>query len=88
MRIKILDDFIQENGTPEQIEAYQEYCRKLDGAPIRGSFIITNAKIAEALNEVLTNNSVPLTQSGSEYLSYKQKVVGSNPTGNTNEELV
>jgi hypothetical protein len=53
MSIKILDDFVQENGTPEQIEAYQEYCKKLDSAPARGTFIITNANVAEALNEAL-----------------------------------
>lgn len=53
MSIKILDDFVQENGTPEQIEAYQEYCKKIDSAPARGSFIITNAKVAKVLNELL-----------------------------------
>ncbi len=57
MSIKMLDDFVQENGTPEQIKAFEEYCKKLDNAPARASFIITNAEVAEALNEVLNNKS-------------------------------
>ena len=56
MSIKMLDDFVQENGTPEQIKAYNEYCEKLDSAPSRGSFIICSKEIADALNEALNNN--------------------------------
>jgi len=56
MNIKILDDFIQENGTPEQIKAYQEYCKKLDNAPAPASFIITSAEVAKALTNALDNN--------------------------------
>ena len=52
----MLDDFVQENGTPEQIKAYNEYCEKLDSAPSRGSFIICSKEIADALNEALNNN--------------------------------
>lgn len=64
----MLDDFVQENGTPEQIEAYKKYCKKIDNAPAPASFIITNAEVAQALN-----NIVPLTQSGQECLPYKQE---------------
>lgn len=52
----MLDDFVQENGTPEQIKAYNEYCKKLDNAPARASFIITNAEVAQALNNALNND--------------------------------
>lgn len=56
MGIKMLDDIIQKNGTPEQIEAYEKYCKKLDSAPPRGSFIICSKEFANALNETLNNN--------------------------------
>ncbi len=52
----MLDDFVQENGTPEQIEAYKKYCKKIDNAPARGSFIITSPEVAEALNKALNND--------------------------------
>lgn len=56
MGIKIIDDFIQENGTPEQIKAYQEYSKKLDNAPARVSFIITSAEVAKTLTNALDND--------------------------------
>ena len=53
MGIKMLDDFVQENGTPEQIKAYQEYSKKLDSAPVPCSFIVCNEEVANVLNEIL-----------------------------------
>ena len=53
MGIKMLDDFVQENGTPEQIEAYKKYSKKMDSAPPKNTFIITNEKVADALNKAL-----------------------------------
>lgn len=53
MSIKILDDLVQENGTPEQIKAYKKCNKILDNAPASASFIITSPEIAKVLNEVL-----------------------------------